>query len=64
MKLSIHKDLDGFLDYIAIVPENSKDKAQLNKISHAASANIVVQDSTTPEQQYSVGIEIKIKHKY
>lgn len=64
MKLSTHKDLDGFLDYIALVPENSTEKAQLNKISHATSSKIMIQDLSVPELHFSVEIEIKLKTKY
>lgn len=65
MKLSLHKNIDGFLDYIAIVPENQVEKNQLNKIAHASAASIVTHDLTIPESyQYAVEIEIKLTTKY
>lgn len=64
MKLSLHKNLDGFLDYIAIMPENQQDKVQLAKISKATNSKISVHDSSIPDLQYSVVIEIKLVPKY
>lgn len=64
MKLSVHKNYDGILDFVALIPENDKDKTQLNKISHASNVKINVLDTSVPELQYTVEIDVRIVHKY